>query len=145
MIVAEIAASAVECMIMAEFLTRFMGLKNDRYKIAKTAICFLLLFADGIICPLLTDIEVASVLVILIVEVAYSVIFLRGNIYKKVFVVFISCISMLLINTTVLMIFEKVLSLNMEELISGNGTARLMVLFLTKFLWQHRTINAPLP
>lgn len=49
MIVAEIAASAVECMIMAEFLTRFMGLKNDRYKIAKTAICFLLLFADGII------------------------------------------------------------------------------------------------
>lgn len=27
MIVAEIAASAVECMIMAEFLTRFMGLK----------------------------------------------------------------------------------------------------------------------
>lgn len=49
MIVAEIAASAVECMIMAEFLTRFMGLKNDRYKIAKTAICFLLLFAD-VVC-----------------------------------------------------------------------------------------------
>ena len=107
MIVAEIAASAVECMIMAEFLTRFMGLKNDRYKIAKASICFLLLFADGIICPLLTDIEIVSVLVILVVEVTYSVIFLRGSIYKKVFVVFISCIAMLLINTTVLMLLEK--------------------------------------
>ena len=135
MIVAEIAASAVECMIMAEFLTRFMGLKNDRYKIAKASICFLLLFADGIICPLLTDIEIVSVLVILVVEVTYSVIFLRGSIYKKVFVVFISCIAMLLINTTVLMLLGKALSLDMEELISGNGTARLMVLFLTKFLY----------
>lgn len=68
MIVAEIAASAVECMIMAEFLTRFMGLKNDRYKIAKASICFLLLFADGIICPLLTDIESLFVIFVSLCE-----------------------------------------------------------------------------
>lgn len=135
MIVAEIAASAVECAIMAEFLTRFMGVKNERYKIAKASICFLLLFADGIICPLLTDIEIIPILVILVVEVTYSVVFLKGSIYKKVFVVFISCIAMLLINTTVLMLLGKTLSSNMEDLISGNGTARLMVLFLTKFLY----------
>ena len=135
MIVAEIAASAVECVIMAEFLTRFMGVKNERYKIAKASICFLLLFADGIICPLLTDIEIIPILVILVVEVTYSVVFLKGSIYKKVFVVFISCIAMLLINTTVLMLLGKTLSSNMEDLISGNGTARLMVLFLTKFLY----------
>lgn len=120
---------------MAEFLTRFMGVKNERYKIAKASLCFLLLFADGIICPLLTDIEIVSILVILVVEVTYSVIFLKGSIYKKVFVVFISCIAMLLINTTVLMLLGKTLSSNMEDLISGNGTARLMVLFLTKFLY----------
>lgn len=135
MIVAEVAASAVECVIMAEFLTRFMGLKNERYKVAKISICFLLLFADGIICPLLTDIEIVPIFIILAVEVTYSVVFLKGSIYKKVFVVFISCVAMLLINTTVLMLLEKILSSNMEDLISGNGTARLMVLFLTKFLY----------
>lgn len=135
MLIAEIAASAVECVIMAEFLTRFMGVKSERYKIMKAAACFLLLFADGIVCPLLTDIEIVSIFVILVIEVAYSVLFLRGSIYKKIFVVFISCISMLLINTTVLMLMEKMLSSDMEELITGNGSARLMVLFLTKFLY----------
>lgn len=135
MLIAEIAASVVECAIMAEFLTRFMGVKSEKHKIMKVTTCFLLLLADGIVCPLLTDIEIISIFVILVIEVAYSVLFLRGSIYKKIFVVFISCISMLLINTTVLMLMGKMLSSDMEELITGNGTARLMVLFLTKFLY----------
>ncbi len=135
MIAAEIAASAVECVIMTDFLTRCLGLKNDRYKILKAAACFLLLFLNIIICPMLTDVEMISVATMLAIEMTYSILFLNGSIYKKIFAVFISCIAIILINTTVLMLLGKTLSSDMEDLISGNGTARLMVLSLTKFLY----------
>ena len=41
----------------------------------------------------------------------------------------------MLINVTVLMLLELVLSADMGELLSGSGIARLLVLFLTKFLF----------
>ncbi len=135
MIAVEIAASAVECVIMTEFLIRCLGMKNDRYKVLKAAVCFLLLFLNIIICPLLTDIEMVSAAIMLVIEMVYSIFFLEEKIYIKVFVVFINCITMILINTTVLMILGKALSINIGELISGNGAARLLVLFLTKFLY----------
>lgn len=135
MFAAEIAASATECAIMAEFLTRCLGVKNDRYKILKAAACGLLLFLNIIICPLLTDAEMVSVAIMLLLETAYSVFFLKGKIFKKIFVVFISCITMILINTTVLVLLGKILSANAEDLVSGNGMARLLVLFLTKFMY----------
>lgn len=135
MIVAEIAASIVECIIMAEFLTRCLGAKNERFKILKAVVCAFLLFANITVCSLLTDVEMVSVAIMLVIQMIYSIFFLNGGIYKKFFVVFISCIAMMLINTTVLMILGKILSANIGDLISGNSTARLMVLFLTKFLY----------
>lgn len=135
MIIAEITASVVECVIMAEFLTVCLGVKSDRYKILKAAVCSLLLFVNVVLCPMITDSEMLSVAIMLVIETVYSIIFLKGSIYKKVFVVFISAIAMMLINVTVLMALEKVLAVDMQELILGNGTARLMVLFLTKFLY----------
>lgn len=135
MIVAEIAASAVECVIMAEFLTRCLGVKNDRYRILKAAACGLLLFVNIIICPLLTDVEIVSVAIMLAIEMTYSIIYLKGKIHIKVFVVFISCIAMIVINTTVLMLLGKILSADIDDLTSGNSMTRLMVLFLTKFLY----------
>ncbi len=135
MIIAEIAASAVECVIMTEFLTHCLGMRDGRCKVLKAALCFLLLFLNIIICPLLTDVEMISVATMLVIEMAYSIFFLEGKIYKKIFVVFINCIAMILINTTVLMLLGKALSINIGELISGNSAARLLVLFLTKFLY----------
>lgn len=135
MIVAEIAASIVECVIMAEFLTRCLGAKNEKLKIPEAAVCAFLLFANITVCPLFTDVEMVSVATMLIIEMAYSIFFLKGKIYKKVFVVFINGITMILINTTVIMLLGKVLSENVGDLITGNGVARLLVLFLTKFLY----------
>lgn len=135
MVIAEIAASMVECIIMAEFLTRCLGAKNEKLKIPEAAVCALLLFANITVCPLFTDVEMVSVATMLVIEMIYSIFFLNGSIYKKIFVVFIGCIAMMLINTTVLMLLGGILSANIEDLISGNSVARLMVLFLTKFLY----------
>lgn len=129
MIAAEIAASVVECAIMTEFLLRSLGLKNEKGKVLKAAACFLLLFLNIIICPVLTDTEIVSVATMLIIELAFSTIFLKGKTYTKVFVVFINCIAIMLINTAVLMLLGKVLSINIAELVSGNGAARLWVLY----------------
>ena len=76
MIVAEIAASIVECVIMAEFLTRCLGAKNEELKIPEAAVCAFLLFANITVCPLFTDVEMLSVATILIIEMAYSIFFL---------------------------------------------------------------------
>lgn len=135
MIIAEIVASIVECVIMAEFLTRCLGTKNEKFKMLKAAVCALLLFVNVTVCPLLTDVEMVSVSTMLVIEMIYSFFFLNGSIYKKFFVVFISCIAMMLINTTILMLLGKILSADIGNLISGNSVARLMVLFLTKFLY----------
>lgn len=73
---------------MAEFLTLCLGVKNDRYKILKAAVCGLLLFLNIIICPLLTDVEMVSVAIMLVIETAYIVFFLKGKNLQKDFCCF---------------------------------------------------------
>ena len=135
MIIAELAASAAECGIMSDFLTRCMGMKDDKHRILKIAICSFLLFANVTIWPMITDVELISVAVMMVIEMAYCVLFLNGSVFKKVFFVFINSTAIMLINVTVLMLLELVLSADMGELLSGSGIARLLVLFLTKFLF----------
>ena len=135
MYIAEIVACICECVIIADFLTRFLGLKSTDKRSVKIVGCSLLLLADNIFVPVLTKSEIIPVAVMLAIGVGYSVLFLNGEIYKKVFAVFISCITLLLINMSVLMLLGKILNADIGILISGTDAVRLMVLFLTKFLY----------
>lgn len=135
MVAAEIIASIIECIIMTEFLTRFLGIKNKNYALIKFLSCFLLLLADNLLMPLVGGSELLPVAIMLAIEMVYSIVFLKGEIYKKIFVVFISCITMLLINMTVLMLIGNLLQIDIAKLTVGTDAVRLMILFLTKFLF----------
>ena len=135
MIVAEILANVAECLIIADFITKFLEVKNNKYGKVKFMAYFALLFLDNMLCPVLFKDELVPVAVMIVIGMIYSAVFLKGNIYIKIFVVFISCIALLLINTLVLMVLSKILKTSIENLTSGVGAVRLMVLFLTKFLY----------
>lgn len=135
MIVAEILANAAECLIIADFITKFLEMKDNRYSKVKFTAYFTLLFLDNMLCPALFKDEFIPVAVMITIGLIYSAVFLKGNIYIKIFVVFISCIALLLINMLVLMVLSEILKTSVENLTSGVGAVRLMVLFLTKFLY----------
>lgn len=132
---AEIAANIAESLIIAEFLTRFLEPKRKKFIVIKVIGCFALLFADITLVPMLGFSELVQIAGTLAIAMIYSIVFLKGEIYKKIFVVFISCITILLINITVLTAIKEALGTDMDTLTTDTGAIRLMVLFLTKFLF----------
>lgn len=113
---AEIAANIIESLIISEFLTRFLEPKNKRLVIIKIMGCFVLLFAEITFVPMLGLSEMVQIAGTLAIAMIYSVVFLKGEIYKKIFVVFISCITILLINITVLTVMKEALKTDMDTL-----------------------------
>ncbi len=135
MVIAEVAASVVECLIITDFIIRFLEMKNDKFGKTKFMLFFALLFLDNMLSPALFEDELIPIVIMIAIGMIYSVVFLKGNIYTKVFVVFISCIALLLINTFVLVVLSEISGTSIESLTTDVDAARLMVLFLTKFLY----------
>ena len=121
---AEIAANIIESLIISEFLTRFLEPKNKRLVIIKIMGCFVLLFAEITFVPMLGLSEMVQIAGTLAIAMIYSVVFLKGEIYKKIFVVFISCITILLINITVLTVMKEALKTDMDTLTTSADAVR---------------------
>lgn len=132
---AEITATLIECFLMASFLVRFLGFKSEEHNILKTAAGFLMAAADELLLPLLLKSELAAGTLMLAICFVFSMIFLKGNIYIKIFAVFLSNVLILIINSLVLTSFSAVSGLSFEELIASRNLIRFGILLSTKFLY----------
>ncbi len=130
----EITATLIECFLIASFLICFLGFKSEEHRILKTAAGFLTIAADEVLLPLLES-ELVTGMMMLVICFVYSVIFLRGSIYIKIFAVFLGNVLILIINSLVLTGFSAVSGLSFEELIASRDLVRFGILLSTKFLY----------
>lgn len=133
--ISEVAASVTECFIITDFIIRFLGFKDKRHLFIKTLSMFSALYACSLLTNLVFDSFYMSEFIFWSVSILLSLVMLKGNIFVKIFT---SCINMLIImtvNGTVLALFSWFLNIRIHELAESTSIYRIMILFITKFVF----------
>lgn len=133
--ISEVAASVTECFIITDFIIRFLGFKDKRHLFIKTLSMLSALYACSLLTNLVFDSFYMSEFIFWSVSILLSLVMLKGNIFVKIFT---SCINMLIImtvNGTVLALFSWFLNIRIHELAESTSIYRIMILFITKFVF----------
>ena len=72
---------------------------------------------------------------LILLLLGYSIVFLKGNLYNKVFIVFFNVLIILTVNTLMLTIFGWIFNADFNNLAQMRNSARVMLLVTTKFLY----------
>lgn len=133
--VIEIIASLIESIILTEFTTRALGFRNKKYAAVKYSSYLLLSIADIMILPSFVNSDIIPGVAHLILTFAFSLIFLKGSIFFKLFIAVLSNISILIINIGIMTIFSFITNLDFNGLIMNETSTRILLLFTTKFIY----------
>ncbi len=88
-----------------------------------------------IIVPAVFHSEIVSAVILILLLLGYSIVFLKGNLYNKVFIVFFNVLIILTVNTLMLTIFGWIFNADFNNLAQMRNSARVMLLVTTKFLY----------
>lgn len=133
--ITELFASVVESLIIADCISRYLDFKNNRLNLLKVLLCAGLSTLNVILGEEVLHSEVITVANLVIIMLTYSIIFLRGSIYQKIFAVSINCLMIMAVNTLVLTVFGFIFDANFSELAEMRNSARVILLATTKFLY----------
>lgn len=131
----EIAASAVENIIIVDFIGKYLGYKNENIIWLKSCLFFVLSMMNVIVVPAVFHSEIVSAVILILLLLGYSIVFLKGNLYNKVFIVFFNVLIILTVNTLMLTIFGWIFNADFNNLAQMRNSARVMLLVTTKFLY----------
>lgn len=131
----EIAASAVENIIIVDFVGKYLGYKNQKIIWLKSGLFFVLSMMNVIIVPAVFHSEIVSAVILILLLLGYSIVFLKGNLYNKVFIVFFNVLIILTVNTLMLTIFGWIFNADFNNLAQMRNSASVMLLVTTKFLY----------
>lgn len=131
----EVVASAVENIIIVDFIGKYLGYKNEKMIWLKSCLFFALSMINVIVVPAVFNSEIASATILVLLLLGYSIAFLKENIYNKVFIVFFNVLIILTINTLMLTVFGWIFNADFNNLAQMRNSARVMLLVTTKFLY----------
>ena len=134
----ENAASLVECIIITGFTTLVLGYKNPRHKYLKYIIYTLAVFIDCIFLVNYLPPKIAETfpgILQILISFVYALLFLRGTVFLKCYISFISNYMIFLINIPVMLIFSGILNSSVHTTIYMQGFIRIVILVLTKVLY----------
>lgn len=126
--IAEIVASAIDCVLVLWFLTSHFG-KKKTIEWWKYAVWFVILFIPSHFMGEMFNLQ--SIIVILIVT-SFSMIYLQRNSIEKLIVSLILYIMLAFVNIMVIQVISVLSKSPMEVLISGNDILRILVLCISK-------------
>ena len=131
----EYTATLIECLISADFISRFLNYKNKKYGWAGFAS---IVIFDFFITNLLNQyvlFEGALGFVRIIGNVIIALIFMKSSVFEKIVVCTLSDITLLIISFLSLNILSGIFGFTVPELIEMNGLIRIINLFVTKFVF----------
>ena len=134
----ENAASLVECIIITGFTTLVLGYKNPRHKYLKYIVYTLAVFIDCIFLVNYLPPKIAETfpgILQILISFVYALLFLRGTVFLKCYISFISNYMIFLINIPVMLIFSGILNSSVHTTIYMQGFIRIVILVLTKVLY----------
>ena len=133
-------ASIIECCLITHYISNFLEFKSNENKSKKKILFFLLTAFNNIILSQFLQIDAVIGIIQLIIALVFSFIFMKDSYFKKIFASFTSIFLILVINSGVLFTFSKILNEDIQVLISSIGIFRLLILFITKFLYYILTL-----
>lgn len=139
-IIVELLASIIECYMITHYISNFLDFKLNENKFKKKMLFLTLTAFNNIILSQFLQIDALIGIIQLIIALVFTFVFMKGSYFKKIFVSFTSIFLILIINSGVLFIFSKILNEDIQVLVSSIGIFRLLILFITKFLYYILTL-----
>lgn len=131
----EILAVIVECMIVTRMLIQYFKFRSDNCRILKWLLLFSLLFATDMAGTFGIANETFLISSCLLIEIAFSTIFLKGNIFEKILISVINYVLVYFINLPVMSAISAITGIPMLQLQMSQNVERVVCLFITKILY----------
>ena len=131
----EILAVIVECMIVTRMLIQYFKFRSEDYRILKWLLLFSLLFATDMAGTFGIANETFLISSCLLIEIAFSTIFLKGNIFEKILISVINYVLVYFINLPVMSAISAITGIPMLQLQMSQIVERVVCLFITKILY----------
>lgn len=131
----EILAAIVECMIVTRMLIQYFKFRSDNCRILKWLLLFSLLFATDMAGTFGMANETFLISSCLLIEIAFSAIFLKGNIFEKILISVINYVLVYFINLPVMSAISAITGIPMLQLQMSQNVERVVCLFITKILY----------
>lgn len=131
----EILAVIVECMIVTRMLIQYFKFRSEDYRILKWLLLFSLLFATDMAGTFGIANETFLISSFLLIEIAFSAIFLKGNSFEKILISVINYVFVYFINLPVMSAISAITDISMLQLRDSQNVERIACLFLTKLLF----------
>ena len=131
----EILAVIVECMIVTRMLIQYFKFRSEDYRILKWLLLFSLLFATDMAGTFGMANETFLISSCLLIEIAFSAIFLKGNSFEKILISVINYVLVYFINLPVMSAISAITDISMLQLRDSQNVERISCLFLTKLLF----------
>lgn len=133
--VIELIATILECIMITSFIVNMLGYKSPHHHYAKFIICTIASCINSIFISTLITLQSISAFNQILICFVFSIIFLRGNLFYKLFVSILSMFFILIINSVILSFMSNTFETPIYILISTSGTIRLTILALTKMIY----------
>ena len=131
----EYLTTVIEYTIYSDFMIRFLKTKDKYNKI----VCFIVIIILNSVLTLIFNrfmtFEGVLGLFRVSMNIALAFLLLKGTVFEKVFVAFICDIFVLFINFLTMNILGGILNMSVMDLANERGQVRLLLLFITKFLF----------
>lgn len=132
-ILIEQLATIFEVYIIIEFLSKFLECKYEGImKYIGFVLGFSAIIVSNILITNIVVFEGLAGLIYIAICVIYSLIFLKGTIFEKIFASCIDILIILLVGMSSLAIIAFIANISVLELITYRGVARVLVLILSK-------------
>ena len=131
----EILAVIVECMIVTRMMIQYFNFRSEDYRILKWLLLFSLLFATDMAGTFGIANETFLISSCLLIEIAFSTIFLKGNIFEKILISVINYVLVYFINLPVMSAISAITGIPMLQLQMSQNVERVVCLFITKILY----------
>lgn len=129
----EILAVMVECMIVTRMLIQYFKFRSKNYRILKWLLLFLLLFATDMAGTFGVANETFLILSCLLIEIVFSVIFLKGSTFEKVLISIINYVLVYFINLPVISAISALTNISILQLQYAQSVERIVCLFITNY------------
>ena len=131
----EILAVVVECMIVTRMLIQYFKFRSENCRILKWILLFSLLFATDVAGTFGAANETFLISSCLLIEIVFSAVFLKGNIFEKILISVINYVLVYFINLPVMSAVSAITDVSMLQLKDAQNVERVVCLFLTKLFY----------
>ena len=131
----ELAAVLVECLITSRLIILFLGYRSEYCKIWKSVSLFITLsFFDWLFTNCLHN-DLLFIIALFCSCVLFSVLFLNGRLFEKIFLPIVCYLLFCFINLPVLHGVSYITNVSVGELVVAQNASRVISLLLTKLIY----------